>query len=153
MAKQPRFRPINQLEQAMNDFAQKRLTADPDLRAPDGSEVRVLLSLSDGSMAHFQLQPNQTTRAVVHRTVEEIWYVLSGKGEMWRALREHEEIIELTPGLCLTIPVGTQFQFRNTGSHPFAAVAITMPPWPADGEAVFVDGPWLPSVDDSKNAQ
>ena len=52
--------------------------------APDGSDVRVLLSLGGGSMAHFELAPGRVSAAVVHRTVEEIWYVLAGRGEMWR---------------------------------------------------------------------
>jgi len=37
------------------------------------------------SMAQFQLRPGQTSTAVTHRTVEEIWYVLSGRGQMWRS--------------------------------------------------------------------
>ena len=61
------------------------LPADGDLVAPDGSEVRVLLSLEGGSMAHFRLAAGQVSRAVRHRSVEEIWYVLSGAGEMWRS--------------------------------------------------------------------
>lgn len=48
--------------------------------APDGSAVRPLLALSGGTMAHFELSPGQTSRAVVHRTVEEFWFVVSGKG-------------------------------------------------------------------------
>lgn len=50
----------------------KRLPTAYDLLAPDGSEVRVLLSSNGGSMAHFQLPPGQVSRAVRHRTVEEI---------------------------------------------------------------------------------
>jgi len=33
-------------------------------------------------MAHFHLPAGQVSRAVRHRTVEEIWFVLSGRGEM-----------------------------------------------------------------------
>jgi mannose-6-phosphate isomerase-like protein (cupin superfamily) len=110
--------------------------------APDGSEVRILLSLSGGSMAHFRLHPGQVSRAVRHRTVEEIWYVLSGAGDMWRSADDGAHIVALQPGTCLTIPVGTVFQFRATGDAPLAAVAITMPPWPGDDEAEIVGGLW-----------
>ena len=53
-----------------------------------------------------------TSSAVVHRTVEEIWFVLAGRGEMWRKQGEREEIVDLAPGQCLTLPLGTHFQFR-----------------------------------------
>jgi mannose-6-phosphate isomerase-like protein (cupin superfamily) len=122
------------------------LPADVDVLAPDGSEVRVLLSLSRGSLAHFRLPPGQVSHGVRHRTVEEIWYILSGHGEMWRSAGDHQEVIALAPGLCLTIPVGVGFQFRSHGDEPLAAVAITMPPWPGDGEAEFIEGRWQSTI-------
>jgi mannose-6-phosphate isomerase-like protein (cupin superfamily) len=117
-----------------------------DVLAPDGSEVRVLLSLSNGSMAHFLLPAGQVSRAVRHRTVEEIRYVMFGQGEMWRSDNDHEEISTLTAGTCLTIPAGTSFQFRTHGDEPLAAIAITMPPWPGEAEAEIVDGRWEATV-------
>jgi len=48
--------------------------------------------------------------------------------------------------VCLTIPLGTSFQFRSFGPKPLAAVAITMPPWPGECEALLVDGAWPPTV-------
>ena len=128
------------------DFATFRLPADPTVTAPDGSDVRVLLGLSAGGMAHFELAAGQTARAVAHRTVEEIWYVVAGRGEMWRRAGEREEVTLLEPGVCLTIPLGTYFQFRAAPDQPVSALAITMPPWPGADEAVWVPGPWMPSV-------
>jgi len=126
----------------LSPFESHRLPALPDLQAPDGSDVRVLLRLAGGSMAHFTLAPGATSRAIVHRTVEELWYCLSGGGQMWREQAGHAEIVELSPGLCLSIPAGTRFQFRCDSAEPFSAVGVTMPPWPGEDEAVFVDGPW-----------
>ena len=126
----------------MSDFDTKRLPAARDVVAPDGSDVRVLLALDRGGMAHFELAPGRTSRAVTHRTVEEIWFVLSGAGEMWRRQGAREEIVPLQPGVCLTIPLGTQFQFRASGIEPLAAVGVTMPPWPGAHEAVPVAGKW-----------
>jgi mannose-6-phosphate isomerase-like protein (cupin superfamily) len=122
------------------------LPSGVDVVAPDGSEVRVLLSLSRGSMAHFRLPSGQVSLAVRHRTVEEIWYILSGNGEMWRSVGDQQGIIALAPGLCLTIPIGVGFQFRSHGDEPLAAVAITMPPWPGDGEAEFIEGRWPSTI-------
>lgn len=121
----------------------------PEIRtelAPDNSEVRVLLAMSGGSMAHFALGPGKVSRAVAHRSVEEIWYVLSGRGEMWRKQAGQEEIVALEPGVCLTIPPHTHFQFRASATDGVAAVAVTMPRWPGDAEALFVQGRWEPSI-------
>lgn len=124
------------------DFATMALPALPTVTAPDGSDVRVLLSLKGGSMAHFELAAGQVSQAVVHRTVEEIWYVVAGRGEMWRGQGEREEVVALEPGVCLTIPVGTHFQFRASPSQAISAVGVTMPPWPGPEEAVQVSGRW-----------
>ena len=50
-------------------FGTRYLPADPDTTAPDGSQVRVLLSLAAGSAAHFQLAtgPRPPGRAVIAR--------------------------------------------------------------------------------------
>lgn len=132
----------------MQEFETKRLPAAPDAIAPDGSEVRVLLRLQGGSMAHFELGPNQTSTAVTHRTVEEIWYFISGRGEMWRKQEGEEAIVPVEPGVCLTIPLGAHFQFRSFGDEPLAAIGVTMPPWPeADqDEATVIQGKWEPTV-------
>src|SRR5215471_18546563 len=75
----------------MKTFATKRLPAAPDAVAPDGSDVRILLGLTAGGMAHFELAPVKTSKAVTHRTVEEIWFFISGRGQMWRKQKDDEE--------------------------------------------------------------
>jgi mannose-6-phosphate isomerase-like protein (cupin superfamily) len=123
-----------------------RLPLSRDAVAPDGSDVRVLLGLERGGMAQFALAPGQASTAVTHRTVSEIWYFLSGRGEMWRAQAGREEIVPVEAGVCLTIPLGTHFQFRSLGDEPLAAIGVTMPPWPGEGEAIVVPGTWQPTV-------
>jgi mannose-6-phosphate isomerase-like protein (cupin superfamily) len=130
----------------MADAASKKLASEADVIAPDGCEVRILAQTSGGSMAHFTLGPQQVSRAVAHRTVEELWYFLSGQGRMWRRLAEWEEIVQVAPGTSLSIPLGTHFQLRNDGAAPLAAVAVTMPPWPGADEAYFVEGRWPATV-------
>jgi mannose-6-phosphate isomerase-like protein (cupin superfamily) len=130
----------------MAAFRSMRLPTARDLVATDGCDVRILLGLAGGTMAHFQLAPGHTSSAVTHRTVEEIWFFLSGRGEMWLKQEGREAIVPLERDVCLTIPLGTDFQFRSLGVEPLAAVSITMPPWPGDGEAVVVRGKWEPTV-------
>ena len=123
-------------------FDTMQLPGAPDAVAPDGSDVRVLLRLGRGSMAHFELAAGRVSRAVAHRAVEEIWYVLAGHGRMWRRHGERQETVPLRPGTCLSIPAGTHFQFRADGDSPLAAVGVTMPPWPGGDEAYDVPGAW-----------
>jgi mannose-6-phosphate isomerase-like protein (cupin superfamily) len=130
----------------MDRFDTKALPAHPDAIAPDGSAVRILLQLAGGSMAHFELAPGQTSTAVAHRTVEEIWFFLGGRGEMWRKLDEQEAVVAVQVGVSITLPRGTHFQFRSFGPEPLAAVGVTMPPWPGEGEAYAVAGTWSPTV-------
>ena len=114
--------------------------------APDGSDVRVLLGLAGGGMAEFEIAAGQVSAAVTHRTVEEIWYVLSGRGEMWRRQGPREEVIALETGVCLTIPLGVHFQFRALGDGALRVLGVTMPPWPGADEAIVVTGAWTPTI-------
>jgi mannose-6-phosphate isomerase-like protein (cupin superfamily) len=75
-----------------DESIRKPLPVQRDDVAPDGSDVRVLLRLRRGGMAHFELAPDQTSSAVTHRTVEEICFFLSGRGEMWRRQGARETI-------------------------------------------------------------
>jgi len=122
------------------EVATTRLPAERTDLAPDGSDVRVLLRRPGGSMAHFQLDAGRISAPIRHRTVDEIWYVLGGRGEMWRRRGDEELVVAMEPGVCLTIPVGTSFQFRSLGPEPLAAIGVTMPPWPGDEEADPVPG-------------
>jgi mannose-6-phosphate isomerase-like protein (cupin superfamily) len=128
------------------DFETKKLSPEITELAPDGSNVRLLLALDSAVMAHYELLPNQISKAVTNRTVEEIWYFISGRGEMWRKQRDNEEIVVVEPGVCITIPLATHFQFRTQGSESLEAVGIVIPPWPGPEEAVVVKGKWEPSV-------
>ena len=51
-------------------------------------------------------------------------------------------VVAVGPGVCATIPLGTRFQFRASAEAPLAFVAVTMPPWPGEDEAVVVAGRW-----------
>ena len=123
-------------------FETAALTQSYDVLAPDGSEIRLLSTLTGGSMVHCRLPAGATSLAVTHRTVEELWYCLAGEGQVWRSLDGHEAVVDVAPGCALTIPLGAHFQFRNTGSDPFDLVIVTMPPWPGDDEAVRVADHW-----------
>ena len=110
--------------------------------APDGSEVRPLLEVARGGMALCTLPPGGVSKAVRHTTIEELWFVTAGRGQVWRKLGDREEVVEACVGRCLAIPTGAHFQFRNTGDVPFSFIMATMPPWPGMAEAVPVADHW-----------
>ena len=110
--------------------------------APDQSEVRPLFSMRGGGLAHCALQPQCVSLAVRHKTVEEIWYFIQGHGQVWRKQGDREEVVDVSPGTCITIPTGTYFQFRNTDKEPLCFLIATMPPWPGEQEAVRVQDYW-----------
>lgn len=123
-------------------FQSMQLPAAPDHLAPDGSAIRSLLRVRGGSLAYCTLPAGAISHAVVHQTVEEIWYCLAGTGQVWRRGPAEAEITDLVPGTCITIPVGTQFQFRATDANELRLLIATMPPWPGAQEALLVAGYW-----------
>jgi mannose-6-phosphate isomerase-like protein (cupin superfamily) len=123
-------------------FVTKQLGEAYDVLAPDTSEIRLLISTTRGSLAHGTLPPGRVSLAIVHRTVEEVWYVTAGRGQVWRKQGGHDVVVDVEPGTALTIPTGVHFQFRTTGSEPLSFVMCTMPPWPGEQEAVRVPDHW-----------
>ena len=123
-------------------FETARISDVAEERAPDESRVRPLLALASGGMAQFELKPGQISKAVIHRNVEEIWLVLSGRGQIWRRNEGMESIVELEAGICVSLPVSTAFQFRCDGDESLRIAAVTMPPWPGGDEAIQVAGQW-----------
>jgi mannose-6-phosphate isomerase-like protein (cupin superfamily) len=123
-------------------FETKHLSEAYDELAPDKSEIRLLPNMRGGGLTHCTLPPHGISLAVKHKTVEEIWYFILGHGQVWRKQRDREEIVDVGPGICLTIPPGTHFQFRNTEKEPLCFIIATMPPWPGEEEAVRVQDHW-----------
>ena len=121
----------------------KMLAPSRDCLAPDGSEIRLLTATERGSSVHCTLPPGMVSLAVAHHNVEEIWYFLQGRGQLWRKLGAREKIVGVSEGMSVTIPAGAHFQFRNTGTEPLQFVLTTMPPWPGEEEAYRVEDHWM----------
>jgi mannose-6-phosphate isomerase-like protein (cupin superfamily) len=117
-----------------------------DYLAPDGSEIRLLVTGMHGGLAHCVLPAGRTSSPVRHRTVEELWYVLEGGGEVWRQRAgEPPRIDAVCAGDSLRIPVDTQFQFRAVATD-LKLLLATMPPWPGAHEAVAGTGGFAAAV-------
>ncbi|MCK7612171.1 cupin domain-containing protein [Roseibium sediminicola] len=125
---------------------QTTLPEQPDARSPAGAEIRFIMDGPTGNMIHSTVPPGQINRATRHRTVSEFWHVLEGAGEIWRSDGAEESIVDLVAGVSIDIPVATAFQYRNVGTEPLKFICISMPPWPGDDEADYVDGFWQPTI-------
>ena len=119
-----------------------QLPKNYDYLAPDASEIRLLSQCNGGGMAHCTLPPGGVSRAVYHRTVDEIWYFINGSGQVWRKKGKLENVDPVGVGTSLNILCGTSFQFRNTGTEPLCFVIATIPPWPGPEEAAYTNGYW-----------
>ena len=111
-----------------NKMTYKKFEPTPVYTAPDKSEIRLLVRGSKGSLCHCTLRPGQTSQAVKHKSIEEIWYCPSGKGEIWRQVADQEEITPIESGVSISISPGMSFQFRNTGKELLCIMITTMPP-------------------------
>jgi mannose-6-phosphate isomerase-like protein (cupin superfamily) len=129
-------------EHPMTAFFTGQIAGPYDALAPDGSEIRLLAATGRASVVHCTLPPGGVSLAVAHRTVEEIWYVIGGRGEVWRWQGDVEAVTPVGPGTALTIPTGAHFQFRTTSDAPLQIVIATMPPWPGEEEAERVPDHW-----------
>ena len=120
-----------------------RRARPPDVTAPDGSEIRLL---ADGrhharksSMVEVTLPADQVSRPVYHRTVEEIWYILEGEGQVWRCPPGADAASippqPVSPGDALVIPTGWHFQFAAAPDGSLRFLCHTTPPWPGEDEA------------------
>jgi mannose-6-phosphate isomerase-like protein (cupin superfamily) len=118
----------------------------PDAKSPAGADIRYLMDGETGNMIHSTVPPRQVNRATVHATVSEFWYILEGRGEIWRDDGVESGVTVLVPGTSIDIPVGTAFQYRNASDVDLTFICVAMPPWPGESEASFVDGIWEPTV-------
>ena len=132
-----------------------RRAEQPDVYAPDGSEIRLLTNEGHGavksSVVEVTLPAGQVSRPVYHRTVEETWYILEGRGKVWRCppgmvspeLAEGSDHgaasaapQDVSPGDALVIPTGWRFQFAASPEAELRFLCHTTPPWPGEDEAV-----------------
>lgn len=89
------------------------IPTDYQHRSPAGAEVRLLMNNHLGGMAHCTLKEGAISKAIYHNTVYEFWFILSGKGAIWRKTDQEESVSPLQAGVSIDIPLGTHFQYRR----------------------------------------
>jgi mannose-6-phosphate isomerase-like protein (cupin superfamily) len=99
----------------------------------DGSEIRELLAhrnscIQKQSLAEARLPPGARTTAHYHRQTEEIYYILTGKGDMTIG----DENQTVGPGDAIAIPPKMIHQIVNTGAEPLVFLCTCAPAYEHD---------------------
>lgn len=89
----------------MNEkWTTKKLPRDADRLSPSStSEIRLLPSFPEGEIVHATAFADQASEPGSIEGFGELFYILEGKGELWRATGELESLTQLTARRCVTI--------------------------------------------------
>jgi mannose-6-phosphate isomerase-like protein (cupin superfamily) len=121
----------------------KLVSTEKPFVSDDGSVIRTMPHMGQTESVHCLLPKGGVIQASRHKTVEQIWYVTSGEGEIWlKDLNGVESVIQLRKGTGLTVPLGFAFQFRNTGVIDLEIFIVNTTPWSGAGELIPVKNHW-----------
>ena len=100
----------------------------PSFTTKDGSEIRELLAHRNScivkqSLAEARLPVGASTTPHYHPQTEEIYYILSGEGQM----RIAAETQTVGPGDAIAIPPGAEHQITNTGNETLVFLCCCAP--------------------------
>lgn len=114
-----------------------RRDASP-LVAPDGSSIREFLNprnsaLCNQSFAQATLSPGQSTTRHFHPRAEEIYFVLSGHGQM----NLEDEQFEVVEGDAIAIPSGKKHKIWNTSESQDLVFLCCCAPAYSDDDTVL----------------
>ncbi|MBE9080269.1 cupin domain-containing protein [Romeria aff. gracilis LEGE 07310] len=116
----------------------RKLMDCPEFVAGDGTRLRELLHPDKQplalrySLAHAVVPAGQTS--VPHAlTTSEVYYILSGQGEM----HIDEEVQRVEPGDAVYIPPQARQFIRNDGKQPLVFICLVDPAWQAEDETVY----------------
>jgi mannose-6-phosphate isomerase-like protein (cupin superfamily) len=107
--------------------------AAPAQETGSGTELRVLLDTTvhgQGrmSLAVETLHPGQHTCPHWHAHLEEIYFILHGRGQM----QIGADVCEVRQGDAILIPLGQVHCLTNTGDEDLVLLCPVSPPWVAD---------------------
>ncbi|MEM9154529.1 MAG: cupin domain-containing protein [Cyanobacteria bacterium P01_F01_bin.33] len=117
---------VRQLENC-DEFIAGDGTILRELLHPDKQELALRYSL-----AHAILPVGQTSTPHSLKT-SEVYYILSGKGEM----HVNDNVNEIAPGDAVYIPPNAVQYVRSCGSEPLVFICIVDPAWRAEDETVY----------------
>jgi len=111
-----------------------------DQRGVDGLSVRLLACHARAGLTHCTLGVGSISRAVRHRAVDVLWFVLAGQADVWRSVDGLEQVDRFVGGNSVHVAAGVSYQLRAITD--ISLLVVTSPPWPGPEEAIVVDGIW-----------
>jgi mannose-6-phosphate isomerase-like protein (cupin superfamily) len=98
------------------------------IKTRHGSEIRPLVdrttsAITQCSLAEEILLPGQTVTPHRHREIEEVYYIIEGRGVMTVG----DEQREVAAGDAIFIPRGNRHTLANTGTEPIKLLLVCGP--------------------------
>jgi mannose-6-phosphate isomerase-like protein (cupin superfamily) len=119
------------MDEVRYPWATKSLSAEPDGRALDGCEVRLLTCTPFSSAIHCELEAGAVSQVTVNNWIHEIWFIISGQGHLWRSNGKLAQQVPVEPGTTITIPPQVAFQYRSSqGEKPLVFLCFGAPSFP-----------------------
>jgi mannose-6-phosphate isomerase-like protein (cupin superfamily) len=111
------------------------------IRTPHGSEIRPLIDrttsgITNCSLAEETLPPGCAVTPHYHREIEEVYYVVSGSGEMTVG----DETRQVATGDAVYVPRGRRHSIANNGTEPIKLILVCGPAFFYEDQ-VFEDQP------------
>jgi mannose-6-phosphate isomerase-like protein (cupin superfamily) len=120
----------------------QKLSHCPEFIAGDGTLLRELLHPDKQSielrysLAHAVVAVGQTS--IPHSlTTSEVYYILSGKGEMH--INQEMQLVE--PGDAIYIPPNARQFIHNPGTEPLVFICLVDPAWRKEDETIYSEEP------------
>lgn len=116
----------------------QKLNACAEFMAGDSTRLRELLHPDKQpialrySLAHATLPSGETSQPHSLKT-SEVYYILSGKGEMH--IDDETQLVE--PGDAVYIPPNARQFIRSCGDEPLVFICIVDPAWRKEDETVY----------------
>jgi len=119
----------------------RNLNDVPAFVTKDGSEIRELLAyrnscIRNQTLAEARLEPGRTTTPHRHTRMEEIYYILEGKGLM----QVGDETREVGPNDAIAIPPSQRHEITNIGDCTLRFLCCCAPGYEHDDTVLDTDG-------------
>jgi mannose-6-phosphate isomerase-like protein (cupin superfamily) len=121
------------------------LKTDPSYTSPGGvSEIRILLQRPEGELTHARCPAHHISQPATVEDTVQMFFVIAGRGFLWRSLGDSEDVVELRVGRAVLIPEVARFQYKSETNLVF--MVATLPQWNPENWRAVVGGLWQPGA-------